>query len=130
MLLAPYADFSVTKDRLAFGMADAIVTDLFVPPYHRVQLYINGIYNGVHLPAAQVDENSDKADAKEDFENPLSASTLFVRSSIPFDSSSRNTAPSPIITKERTNRFIAEAFSLFLLVLVQTYGFKVMSLEL
>ena len=93
MLLAPYADFSATKYMFALGMADAIVTDLFVPPYHRVQLYINGIYNDVYLPAAQVDENSDKADAKEDFENPLSASipfdsssTLFVRSSTPFDS--------------------------------------------
>ncbi|MBR3894790.1 MAG: CotH kinase family protein [Clostridia bacterium] len=67
VLLALYSDFSAVKDRLAFGMADALQTDVFVPSYHYVELYINGKYNGLYLLTDQVDENAGRTGVKEDF---------------------------------------------------------------
>ena len=67
VLLAMYDDISALKDKLAFTMADAIGTDVFVPSYHYVELYINGIYNGLYLLTDQVDENDGRAGVKEKF---------------------------------------------------------------
>ena len=66
VLLALYNDFSVVKDRLAFTLADALGTDVFVPSYNYVELYLNGEYNGLYLMTDQVDENKGRADVKED----------------------------------------------------------------
>ena len=49
VLLALYYDYSAVKDKLAFAMADAIGTDVFVPSYHYVELYLNGKYQGLYL---------------------------------------------------------------------------------
>lgn len=68
VLLAMYSDFSLTKDRLAFSMADALETDAFVPSYHYVELYLNGSYNGIYLLTDQVDENKGRTNVKEDFD--------------------------------------------------------------
>ncbi len=67
VLLALYNDFSALKDKLAFSMADAMGTDVFVPSYNYVELYLNGKYNGLYLVTDQVDENSGRCDVKEDF---------------------------------------------------------------
>ena len=67
VLLALYNDFSLTKDRLAFTIADALGTDVFVPSYNYVELYLNGEYNGIYLLTDQVDENKGRASVKEDF---------------------------------------------------------------
>ena len=67
VLLAMYNDFSYVKDRLAFGIADALGTDVFVPSYHYVDLYLDGVYQGLYLMTDQVDENSGRTGVKEDF---------------------------------------------------------------
>lgn len=67
VLLALYNDFSAVKDKLAFTMADAIGTDVFVPSYHYVELYLNGKYNGLYLMTDQVDENAGRTAVKEKF---------------------------------------------------------------
>lgn len=67
VLLAMYNDFSLIKDRLAFGMADALDGDAFVPSYHYVELYLNGSYQGIYLLTDQVDENKGRTSVKEDF---------------------------------------------------------------
>ncbi len=67
VLLAMYNDFSYVKDRLAFGLADSFGTDAFVPSYNYVELYLDGVYQGLYLMTDQVDENSGRADVKEDF---------------------------------------------------------------
>lgn len=66
VLLALYNDFSAVKDRLAFTMADALGTDVFVPSYNYVELYLNGEYNGLYLMTDQVDENKGRAGVKDD----------------------------------------------------------------
>lgn len=66
VLLALYNDFSAVKDRLAFTMADALGTDVFVPSYNYVELYLNGKYNGLYLMTDQVDENKGRAGVKTD----------------------------------------------------------------
>jgi hypothetical protein len=66
VLLALYNDFSAVKDRLAFTMADALGTDVFVPSYNYVELYLNGEYNGLYLMTDQVDENKGRAGVKTD----------------------------------------------------------------
>lgn len=65
VLLALYNDFSIVKDRLAFTMADALGTDVFVPSYNYVELYLNGEYNGLYLMTDQVDENKGRAGVKD-----------------------------------------------------------------
>ncbi len=67
VLLALYNDFSLTKDRLAFTIADSLGTENFVPSYNYVELYINGKYNGIYLLTDQVDENKGRTSIKEDF---------------------------------------------------------------
>lgn len=67
VLLALYNDFSLTKDRLAFTIADALGTDTFVPSYNYVELYLNGEYNGIYLLTDQVDENKGRTSVKTDF---------------------------------------------------------------
>ena len=67
VLLAMYSDYSAVKDKLAFTMADAIGTEGFVPSYHYVELYLNGMYKGLYLLTDQVDENKGRANVKEDF---------------------------------------------------------------
>ncbi len=57
VLLAMANDISSVKDRLAFTMARAIGTDVFVPSYNYVELYLNGLYKGLYLMTEQVDEN-------------------------------------------------------------------------
>ena len=66
VLLAMYNDFSLVRDRLAFGMADALDAD-FSPAYHYVDLYLNGKYMGVYLLTDQVDENKGRTNVKADF---------------------------------------------------------------
>ena len=60
-----YNDFSLSKDRLAFTLADAIGTESFVPSYNYVELYLNGEYVGIYLLTDQVDENSGRTDVKD-----------------------------------------------------------------
>lgn len=67
VLLAMYNDFSLSKDRLAFFLADKIGTENFVPSYNYVELYLNGKYKGIYLLTDQVDENSGRCEVKEDF---------------------------------------------------------------
>ena len=67
VLLAMYMDSSLIKDRLAFTVADSLGTDVFVPSYNYVELYLNGKYQGLYLLTDQVDENSGRTDVKEDF---------------------------------------------------------------
>jgi len=67
VLLAMFGDFSLTKDKLAFSMADALGTDAFVPSYNYVELYLNGSYRGIYLLTDQVDENKGRTAVKEDF---------------------------------------------------------------
>lgn len=67
VFLAMYNDYSFTKNRLAFSMADALETGVFVPSYNYVELYLNGKYNGLYLLTDQVDENKGRTDVKEDF---------------------------------------------------------------
>lgn len=67
VLLAMYNDFSYVKDRLAFGIADSLGTDVFVPSYNYVELYLDGVYQGLYLMTDQVDENSGRTGVKEDF---------------------------------------------------------------
>lgn len=66
VLLALYNDFSLSKDRLAFTLADAIGTEGFVPSYNYVELYLNGEYRGLYLFTDQVDENKGRAEVKDD----------------------------------------------------------------
>lgn len=68
VLLALYNDFSYTKDRLAFMLADAIGTDAFVPSYNYVELYLNGSYQGLYLMTDHVDENYGRTGVKEKFD--------------------------------------------------------------
>ena len=67
VLLAMYNDFSYVKDRLAFGIADSLGTDVFVPSYNYVELYLDGVYQGLYLMTDQVDENGGRTGVKEDF---------------------------------------------------------------
>ena len=64
VLLAMYNDFSYTKDRMAFALADRLGDD-FAPCYHYVDLYINGEYRGVYLLTDQVDENEGRTGVQE-----------------------------------------------------------------
>ncbi len=66
VLLALYNDFSLSKDRLAFTLADSIGTEGFVPSYNYVELYLNGSYAGIYLMTDQVDENKGRTDVKDD----------------------------------------------------------------
>ena len=66
VLLALYNDFSLSKDRLAFTLADAIGTESFVPSYNYVELYLNGDYKGLYLLTDQVDENKGRTEVKDD----------------------------------------------------------------
>lgn len=68
VLLAMYNDFSLAKDRLAFGMADSLSKEGFAPSYHYVDLYLNGDYVGLYLLTDQVDENKGRTGVKEDFD--------------------------------------------------------------
>lgn len=63
VLLAMYNDFSLVKDRLAFGMAEALGAD-FAPCYHYVDLYVNGKYMGIYLLTDQVDENEGRTNVE------------------------------------------------------------------
>ncbi len=67
VLLALYNDFSAVKDKLAFSMANAIGTDVFVPSYNYVELYLNGRYNGLYLLTDQIDENVGRCDIEYNF---------------------------------------------------------------
>ncbi len=78
VLLAMYGDFSYMKDRLAFGLADALGTDVFVPSYNYVELYLNGKYNGLYLLTDQVDENKGRAGVKEDFDETATSVPFLV----------------------------------------------------
>ena len=62
-----YNDFSLIKDRLAFGMAGALDNGAFSPSYNYVELYLNGSYKGVYLLTDQVDENKGRTGVKSDF---------------------------------------------------------------
>ncbi len=64
VLLAMYNDFSYTKDRMAYALADRLGAD-FSPCYHYVDLYLNGEYRGVYLLTDQVDENEGRTDVQE-----------------------------------------------------------------
>ena len=66
VLLAMYNDFSLIRDRLAFGMAESLDAE-FAPCYHYVDLYVNGKYMGIYLLTDQVDENKGRTDVKESF---------------------------------------------------------------
>ena len=83
VLLAMYSDFSLTKDRLAFSMADALETDAFVPSYHYVELYLNGSYNGIYLLTDQVDENKGRTNVKEDFDADAKEVPLWLWENMP-----------------------------------------------
>ena len=67
VLLALYNDFSLSKDRLAFIIADSLGTENFTPSYNYVELYLNGKYNGIYLLTDQVDENKGRTEVKEKF---------------------------------------------------------------
>lgn len=78
VLLALYNDFSLSKDRLAFMMADSLSPKGFVPTYHYVDLYLNGQYMGMYLLTDQVDENKGRAEVKEDFDETETAVPFLV----------------------------------------------------
>lgn len=78
VLLAMYNDFTLTKDRLAFGLADSIGGDAFVPSYHYVDLYLNGSYMGLYLLTDQVDENKGRINVKEKFDETDTEVPFFV----------------------------------------------------
>ena len=67
VLLAMYNDYSLLKDRLAFGMSETLGTAPYSPSYNYVEVYLNGRYNGVYLLTDQVDENKGRSGVKEDF---------------------------------------------------------------
>ena len=67
VLLAMYNDYSLIKDRLAFGLSEVLGTSSYSPSYHYVELYLNGKYRGIYLLTDQVDENKGRTDVKEDF---------------------------------------------------------------
>ena len=67
VLLALYNDFSYSKDRLAFGMAERLGKS-FVPSYHHVELYINGSYMGLYLLTDQVEEATGRVGVEFSFD--------------------------------------------------------------
>ena len=67
VLLAMYNDYSLIKDRLAFGLSEALGTASYSPSYNYVELYLNGKYRGIYLLTDQVDENKGRTDVKGDF---------------------------------------------------------------
>ena len=67
VLLAMYNDFSLSKDALAFFLGASLENGDYVPSYHYVDVYINGIYNGLYLLTEHVNENSEHTDVKYSF---------------------------------------------------------------
>ena len=67
VLLALYNDFSYSKDRLAFGMAERLGA-AFAPCYHYVELYINGSYMGLYLLTDQVEEAKGRVNVQYAFD--------------------------------------------------------------
>ncbi len=68
VLLAMYLDYSYIKDYTAFACARSLDTDVFVPNAKHIELYLNGIYQGLYLLTDQVDEKTGRTDVEdEDF---------------------------------------------------------------
>lgn len=67
VLLALYNDFSFSKDRLAFGMAERLGAS-FAPCYHYVELYINDSYMGLYLLTDQVEEARGRVNVQYGFD--------------------------------------------------------------
>lgn len=69
VLLALYQDFSNIKDFAAFQVASALSTEnsAFVPHAKHVEVYLNGVYQGIYLLTDQVDENAGRAGVKTNF---------------------------------------------------------------
>lgn len=68
VLLAMYFDYSYIKDYTAFALARSLDTDVFLPNAKHVELYLNGVYQGLYLLTDQVDEKKGRTDVEdEDF---------------------------------------------------------------
>ncbi len=67
VLLAMYNDFSLSKDALAFSLANALQNGDYVPSFNYVDVYINGKYNGLYLLTEHINENKGRTDVKDDF---------------------------------------------------------------
>ncbi len=68
VLLAMYNDFSLSKDALAFKLGASIGSGDYVPSYHYVDLYINGVYNGLYLLTEHINENDERTNVEYDFD--------------------------------------------------------------
>lgn len=72
VLLADYLDQSKIRNYTAFSIANGIIDTLpeedqyFAPTGHHVALVINGQYKGLFLLCEQMDENSGRANVKDD----------------------------------------------------------------
>lgn len=80
VLLAMYQDFSNIKDYAAFKLATDISTEnsAFVPHAKHVEVYLNGVYQGLYLLTDQVDENAGRTAVKTDIDESMIEVPFFV----------------------------------------------------
>ena len=67
VLLAMYNDFSLSKDALAFKLGASLENGDYVPSYHYVDLYINGVYKGLYLLTEHINENDERTNVEYNF---------------------------------------------------------------
>ena len=67
VLLADYYDYSMLRNASAFYLGNSLLNQkgYYSSSYQHVNLYINGIYNGVYLLAEQQQANSGRVDVEE-----------------------------------------------------------------
>ena len=68
VLLAMYNDFSLSKDALAFKLGASLENGDYVPSYHYVDLYINGVYEGLYLLTEHINENDERTNVEYKFD--------------------------------------------------------------
>ncbi|MBQ3017655.1 MAG: CotH kinase family protein, partial [Clostridia bacterium] len=68
VLLAMYNDFSLSKDALAFSLGASLENGDYVPSYEYVEVYLNGIYQGLYLLTEHINENEGRTNVKYDFD--------------------------------------------------------------
>lgn len=73
VLLADYYDYSMLRNASAFYLGNSLLNyaDYYSSSYQHVNLYINGIYNGVYLLAEQQQVNEGRVDILEPEEDNL-----------------------------------------------------------
>ncbi len=65
LLLGEYVDYSMLRNKTAFDLANGLLTQTFVSDTEFVEVYVNGVYQGVYLLAEQTHINEYRVNIDE-----------------------------------------------------------------